>query len=67
MLSDQLGDKVSRGKAEQTEGLDEVGEAAREHRPDKVGKSYVTLAKGVLISLQTAENLRQSCLVGASF
>jgi hypothetical protein len=53
------GDKASRGKAEQTEGPDEVGEAAREHRPDKVGKSSATLAKGFLIGLQTAENLRQ--------
>jgi hypothetical protein len=62
-----LGDKASRGKAEQIEGPDEVGEAAREHRPDEVGKSPVKPAKGFLIGLQTAENLRQSCLVGVSF
>jgi hypothetical protein len=60
-------DKASRGKAEWTEGPDEVGEAAREHRPDEVEKSSATLAKGVLIGPQRAENLRQSCLVGASF
>jgi hypothetical protein len=59
--------KVSPGQTEQIEGPDEVSEAAREHGPDKVGKSSATLAKGVLIGLQTAENLSQSCLVGASF
>jgi hypothetical protein len=61
------GDQVSRGKTEQTEGPDEISEAAREHGPDKVGESSATLAKGVLIGLQTAESLRQLCLAGASF
>jgi hypothetical protein len=60
-------DKASRGKTEHTEGLDEASEEAREHRPDKVGKSSAALAKGVLIGLQTRENLRQVCLAGGSF
>jgi hypothetical protein len=60
-------DKADRGKAKWTEGPDEVGEAAREHRPDEVGKSPAKPAKGFLIGGQTAENLRQSCLAGASF
>jgi hypothetical protein len=46
---------MSRGKAEWTEGPDEVSEAAREHRRDEVGKSP---AKGFLAGLQTAEDLR---------
>jgi hypothetical protein len=46
---------------------DEVGEAAREHRLDEVGKSPVKRAKGVLICLQTVDNLRNSWLVGVSF
>jgi hypothetical protein len=60
-------DKGSGGKAEWTEWPDEVSESAREHRPDEIEKSPAKPAKGVLIGLQTAENLRQSCLVGASF
>jgi hypothetical protein len=44
---------------EYIEGPDEVSEAAREHRPDEVGKSSATIAKGVMIGLQTAEDLRQ--------
>jgi hypothetical protein len=58
------GDKASRGKAEQTEGPDEVGEAACEDRPDEVRKSPAKPAKGFLIGLQTAENFRQSYLAG---
>jgi hypothetical protein len=49
---------ASRGKAESTEGPDNVSEAAREHRPDEVGKSAANPAKGFLIGLQTAENLK---------
>jgi hypothetical protein len=41
-------DKVSREKTEQTEGPDEVGEAAREHRPDEVGQSPEKSVKAVL-------------------
>jgi hypothetical protein len=52
---------------EHIEGPDEVSEAAREHHPDEVGKSSATIAKRVIIGLQRAENLRQSCLVGGSF
>jgi hypothetical protein len=48
-------------------GSDQAGEAAREHRPGEVVKSHMKPAKGVLIGLQTAENLRQSCLVGVYF
>jgi hypothetical protein len=61
------GDKASRGKREYTEGPDEVGEAAREHRPDKVGKGPAKPAKGFLIGLQTASNVSQSCLAGRGF
>jgi hypothetical protein len=61
------GDKASWGKAERTGGPDEVSEAAREHHPDEVGKSPAKPPKGVLIGLQTAENLRQLCLVGVAF
>jgi hypothetical protein len=60
-------DKASPGKAEWTEGPDEISETAREHRQDEVRKSPAKPAKGVLIRVQTAENLRQLCLVGASF
>jgi hypothetical protein len=51
-------DKASRGKREWTEGPNNVSEAAREHGADEVGQSPAKPAKGVLIGLQTAENLR---------
>jgi hypothetical protein len=50
-------DRASGGHG-RVKGPDEVGQVAREHRPDELGKTPVKLSKRFRIRHETAQNFR---------